>query len=408
MPCSHLRFLVVEDHEFQRNALVQLLNTLGADAVHGVEDGAAALRVIGDPDRPVDIVISDLAMPGMDGMEFVRHLSETGARVSLILTSAVDRDLLASVANMAHAYKVRLLGVVAKPATLVKLTPLVERYRLSTPEPNVDTTFPLAEIAQAWTDDEFEPWFEPKVDLTTGGVRGMSAVPRWLHSQQGMLEAPAFMPSIKARGLNDDFVWLMLRKSAAQCRRWHDQGHGLVVTVNLSFDSLTDVNMATRVHQIAQKEGLDPRFMVLCVTEAALNTEMGRALENLARLRVLGFGLGIDEFGSGLMAVEQLALIAFTELKIRSSFVTGADCDETVRAGLAVGLELANQLTLKTVAGGIASKQEWNLLHEWGCGLGQGPFISVPLQGEAVHGWLSRWRNQHGPTIPLAPAARCL
>jgi EAL domain-containing protein (putative c-di-GMP-specific phosphodiesterase class I)/DNA-binding NarL/FixJ family response regulator len=394
MPCKNLRFLVVEDHEFQRKVLVQLLTMLGAQAVYGAEDGIAALRVMRDPDRPVDIVISDLAMPGMDGMEFVRHLSESGARVSLILTSAVDRTLLASVGSMAQAYKVNLLGVVPKPVTAVKLTPLIEQYRASKPLPSSPTgRYPLEEIARAWSQDEFEPWFEPKVELASGQVKGMSAVPRWQHQQEGMLAGEDFLPSIAARGLNDDFVWMMLRKSAAQCREWSDKGNDVTVSVNVAFDSLTDVDLAARVQQIAQKEGLEPRMLILSVTEAALNTELARALENLARLRVMGFGLGIDDFGSGLMATEQLSRVAFTELKIGDAFVTGSDFDETIRAGLAVSLETASQLKVQSVAGGIRSKEEWNLLHEWGCVLGQGPFISPPLAGSAVSRWLRHWRD---------------
>ena len=397
MPCTGLRFLVVEDEDFQRKALAQLLTTLGAEAVYSADNGQTALQVVWDCDRPLDIVVSDLDMPGMDGMEFIRHLGETGSDASLILTSAVEPELLDAVANMARAYKVDLLGAVCKPPTAVKLRPLIESHRSSRPEQRrQDDRFSLAEITQAWADDEFEPWFEPTVELATGVVRALSTVPRWQHPKLGMIDAPAFMGSIEARGLNDDFAWLMLRKSALQCRRWHTQGNELKVTVNLSFSTLTDVNMATRVQQIARLEGLDPRFMVLTVSERALNTGLARALENLARLRVMGFGLGIDDFGSGLMAVEQLALVAFTEMKIDASLVTGADAADSGRAGLAVALELASQLKLKAVAGGIASKHEWNLLYEWGCVLGQGPFISPALRSDAVAFWLSRWRQQRG------------
>ena len=132
MPCKSLRFLVVEDHDFQRGALVRLLKTLGAPTVYDAGDGHAALQVIRDSSRPVDIVISDLAMPGMDGMEFVRHLGETGARVSLILASAVDDALLASVGAMAHADEISLLGVIGKPPTAAKLAPLIEAHRRGT------------------------------------------------------------------------------------------------------------------------------------------------------------------------------------------------------------------------------------------------------------------------------------
>lgn len=394
MPCSNLRFLVVEDHEYQRRMLVQLLNSLGAQAVHSAEDGHAALQVLRDPDRPVDIVVSDLAMPEMDGMEFIRNLSDTGAKVSLILASALEPKLLASIANMARAYKVLLLGAIAKPLSAAKLTPLIKQHRSAGPgSEDVGAAYSLDEIAEAWTQNEFVPCFEPKVDLSTGEVRGMHASPWWSHPVDGLLPAETFMPSIQARGLNDDFVWLMVQKSAAQCKRWQSKGLKLVVSVNLPFDSLSDVNLAARIKRIVEKEDLEPRYMVLSVTEAALDTQLAKALENLARLRMDGFGLAIDDFGSGQMAVEQLSLVAFTELKIKSSFVADAHGNDSARAGLAVGLELAHQLKLQTVADGIQSKEEWTLLHEWGCDLGQGPFISGPLRQEAVFAWLAQWKG---------------
>lgn len=396
MPCSGLKFLVVEDHEFQRRALVRILRTLGAEAVHRAEDGRSAFKVLSDPDRPIDIIISDLSMPGMDGMEFVRHLSESGSRVSLILTSALEPNLLASIANMARAYKVNLLGVMSKPPSAVKLVRLVEIHRMGTEPASLEAQFSLEDIADAWTHNEFEPWFEPKVDLVTGAVRGLHATARWRHPAIGVLEDEAFMPSVRARGLNDDLVWLMLQKSAAHCRQLQLKGFELEVSVSLSLQALTDVNIASRVTQIAQKENLDPRLIVLSVSEKALDTDLAKALENLARLRVDGFGLAIDDFGSGLMAVEQLSLVAFTELKIDSSLVTGAKVDESARAGLAIGIELANQLKLKTVAAGIRSKDEWKLLHEWGCELGQGPFISAPLPSDAVPSWLRSWPGLPG------------
>lgn len=392
MPGSNLRFLVVEDHEFQRRSLVQLLRTLGAKTVHAAEDGRSALQVLRDPDRPVDIVISDVDMPGMDGMEFIRNLGESGARVSLILASALDPPLLASIAGMARAYQVRLLGALGKPAAAVKLTPLLELHRAQqagTVAP--EALFTFDEIADAWTHHELEPWFAPRVHLETGAVVAMDTQPRWQHPHRGLLAPPDFLPSIAARGLRDDFAWLMLQKGVVQCRAWQRAGLDLQVAASLGFDSLADVQLSVRIRQLVQNEDLDPARLVLGVREQALEQATPRVLENLARLRMDGFGLAIDDFGSGAMAIEQIGQVAFTEVKVGAAFVAGVDRDEAARAGLAVALELAGQMKLRTVADGIANKGEWKLLRDWGCQLAQGPFVAPPLPAAEVAGWLARW-----------------
>jgi EAL domain-containing protein (putative c-di-GMP-specific phosphodiesterase class I)/ActR/RegA family two-component response regulator len=391
MPCSNLSFLVVEDHDLQRQILARLLQSLGARGVETAADGASALEVLRDPTRHVDIVISDLSMPGMDGMEFIRNLSETGERVSLIITSALEPSLLASVANMARVYKVRLLGVLPKPPSAAKLMPLVKLHRARLPDDeDPAAVFSFDDISEAWTHDDFEVWFEPRVSLDTGVAKVMQAVPRWKHSARGVLPPDVFMASMRARGLADDFVWLMLQKSLAQCSTWQDSGLDLAVAFSLDFESLTDVNMSVRIRQTALNQGIKPGDVILGVSESALHTDRGKALENLARLRVDGFRLSLDDFGTGSMDVERLGLVAFTDLKVKSSFVTGAHADPSARAGLAIGLEAAKRLKLMTVGDGIASEQEWKLLHDWGCDQGQGTFVSPAMEAGKVGRWVTR------------------
>jgi EAL domain-containing protein (putative c-di-GMP-specific phosphodiesterase class I) len=393
VPCRDLRFLVVEDHDFQRKLFMQMLQSLGAAAVHGAEDGAAAMRVLRDPDRPVDVVISDLAMPGMDGMAFVRHLSESGARVSLILASALEPELLLSTAHMARAYAVDLLGVISKPPTAVKLTPLLQLHRARTQGGAVDAlAYGFDEIADAWASGAFETWFEPKVELATGAVRGMHAVARWRHPTQGLLAPEAFMPSIRARGLQEDFMWKMLRNSAARCGQWLAAGHTLAVSLPLGLASVADLQIADRAARIVRNEDLEARHIILGVAEPALEAGTAKPLENLARLRLQGFGLAIDDFGHGAMALDRLAQFAFTELRIGPAQVAGWERDAGARAELAVALEAAQQLRVKAVADGVASAGQWQLLREWGCDLAQGPFIAPALPGEAVTGWLAGWK----------------
>src|SRR5882762_1404360 len=225
MLITNLRFLVAEDHEFQRSVLVRMLESLGAKAVHEAADGHGALKILQDPSRPVDIVISDLEMPGMDGMEFVRHLGETGIRVSIILASALERKLLASIATMSEAYGINLLGVVEKPITPAKLEALItlhkpaqaQRGRPQTTGP----TFTLEEIAAGLLkNDEFEPFFQPKVELATGRVKGAEALARWRHPQHGIIAPYAFIEPLEDNDLIDELAWVMLRKAAAFCSTW--------------------------------------------------------------------------------------------------------------------------------------------------------------------------------------------
>src|SRR6476661_5112564 len=100
MGIEDLHFLVAEDHDFQRKTLVRMLSGLGAKSISEAANGKAALDIFTDLVHPVDIIVSDLDMPGMDGMEFMRHLGELGVPVSVILSSALDPSLISSVETM--------------------------------------------------------------------------------------------------------------------------------------------------------------------------------------------------------------------------------------------------------------------------------------------------------------------
>ncbi|MGE5617120.1 MAG: response regulator, partial [Bacillota bacterium] len=128
MRIEDLRFLVVEDHDFQRMALTNLLTTLGASHVHEAPNGRAALTLFQDMGRFVDIVVSDLDMPDMDGLEFIRHLGLARMPVSVILMSALGRQVIESTEVMTGAYGVKLLGALEKPVTAAALKALIERH----------------------------------------------------------------------------------------------------------------------------------------------------------------------------------------------------------------------------------------------------------------------------------------
>jgi len=397
MLIANLRFLVAEDHEFQRSVLVRMLESLGAKAVHEAADGHGALKILQDPTRPVDIVISDLEMPGMDGMEFVRHLGETGVRVSIILASALERKLLASIATMSEAYGINLLGVVEKPITPAKLEALITLHKPAQVQwgrsKTAGPTFTLEEIAAGLKNNEFEPFFQPKVELATGRVKGAEALARWRHPQHGIIAPYAFIEPLEDNDLIDELAWVMLRKAAAFCSTWRSAGLEATVSVNLSLKSLTDTRLADRVTELVLSENLEPRHMVLELTESAATTDVGKALENLARLRIKGFGLSIDDYGTGYSSMQQLTRIAFTELKIDQSFVTNATKQESAKVILESSLDMARKLNITAVAEGVETQADWNLLRQLGCGLAQGFFIARPMEAGAYPNWVRGWKH---------------
>ena len=397
MSIAHLRFLIAEDHDFQRSLLVRMLESLGAKTVHEAADGHGALKILEDPARPVDIVISDLEMPGMDGMEFVRHLGENGVRISIILASALERKLLASIETMSEAYGINLLGVVEKPLTPAKLMPLIKLHKPAPVErggsKTANPTFTLEEIATGLKNDEFEPFFQPKVELATGRVKGAEALARWRHPQKGIVPPYAFIQTLEDGGLIDALAWVMLRKAAAFCSHWRSAGLEATVSVNLSLKSLTDIQLAERVTELVLSQTLEPRHVVLELTESAATTDVGKALETLARLRIKGFGLSIDDYGTGYSSMQQLTRIAFTELKIDQSFVTDATRQESARVILESSLDMAKKLGITSVAEGVETQADWNLLRQLGCGLAQGYFIARPMQAGDYLNWVRGWNQ---------------
>ena len=392
---AELRFLVVEDHGFQRWVMGNLLEGMGAKCVFSAADGAAALEVLASLDPPPDVVVSDLDMPGMDGMEFIRHIGDMGHPVSLILVSSLERSLIASVESMARAYGVKLLGAIEKPATATKLGNLINlhdaqakaRHRASS------QAFSVAEITEGLKRDEFEPFFQPKVEMKTRRIVGAEALARWRHPQKGLVVPESFIPQMEANGLIDALTESILMRAALNCRLWQFAGLDVSVSVNLSIKCLEDVALSDRMMKLVVGQGLEPRHVTFEVTESAAMSDVGKTLEILSRLRMKGFGLSIDDYGTGYASMQRLSRVPFTELKIDQVFVKDAPTQPSSRAMLESSLEMAQKLRIVAVAEGVESKVEWDLLRQLECPVAQGFLIAGPMSAAEFLDW-SRVRPQ--------------
>lgn len=388
MKTSELNFMVIEDDDFQRKMLVNMLSSLGAASVCDASNGKVALDRLRDANSsPVDVLLCDLNMPEMDGMEFLRHLGQEHLNIAIVIISALESSLLASVGKMARMYGIKLLGVIEKPVRQGGLKELLSKYERSECKTQQGAAaaagFSLEEILQGVREKQFEPFFQPKVDFKTGRITGAEALARWIHPQQGVAAPCSFIPQLEQAGEMDGLTFQILEKSARACRFMHDKGYPITVSVNLSLTSLTDVTLADRIIQMVRNAGVDMKHIILEVTESAAMTNAAPALENLARLRMHGFGLSIDDYGTGYSSMQQLTRIAFSELKIDQSFVMDITTNKMSNVIVRSSIEMAHKMQLKSVAEGVEYQRDWDTLKGMECDTAQGYFISKPVHLDA-------------------------
>ena len=387
-PIAELRFLVVEDHGFQRWLLTNALAGMGAQLTYGAADGKEALEILADREPPVDIIITDLDMPGMDGLEFIRHLGALHYPASLIVASAMQPALITTVVSMAREYGVPLLGTIAKPVTEAKLREALKNWMGSAPLAAApEPEFAPQEIESAMARGEFVPYFQPQVDLLTNRITGAEALVRWRHPQWRVVRPASFMAMVESSEFLDDLTASMFTQVIEACAGWRKAGLKAGVSINVSIKSLRDVKFADRLVAQVREAGLEPQDLVIEITETAAVASLGETLENLGRLRMRGFGLSIDDFGIGYSSMDRLARLPFTELKIDRSFVANASTQPSSRAMLESSLDAALKLGLTSVAEGVESRAEWELVRSLKCDLAQGYYIARPMQGSEVLEW---------------------
>ena len=397
MRLAQMSVMVVEDHGFQRRMALRLLGELGVVRVFEAADGIAALDALERMDAAPDVVIVDLDMPGMDGIEFIGHVAQRKLARAVIVASALEAALLNTVQTMTRAYGLRVLGCVEKPLTALKLADTLALYDGSEVDTAAEDELHLdaAAIDEGLERDEFVPFFQPQVEIANGKVVSVEALARWRRADGQVVRPAQFIGLVEREGRIDRLTDRLLEKACAWKRRWSKLGLELRVSVNVSMLSLGQVEAADRYQQIVRSHGVDPRDVVLELTESAVMGEAAHALNVLARLRLKGFGLSIDDFGTGYSSLAQLSHIPFTELKIDSSFVTGAAQQPRKRAVVEASLDLARKLDLTVVAEGVETVEEWQMLAELGCSTAQGYLISRPVPGDQIADVVAHWRRPH-------------
>ncbi|ASU40406.1 diguanylate cyclase [Herbaspirillum sp. meg3] len=400
--------LIVDDSPLQRLHTVGLMRDLGVEMIYEAGDGHEALELLGLLRLPPSLVIVDLEMPGMDGVEFIQQLQLRKLNFPLIVASSRERSLLASVETMIEALGMHILGALQKPLNQEKILGALNSFGNSLALKEKDSVLPVVreiDLQMAIRNHEIVAYYQPKVDIRTGMLKGVEALARWIHPQAGMIPPNHFIPLAESSGLIHELTLSMLEQAMAQAALWNERGLSLKVAVNLSPLSLDIPSFVQKVSDLLARHALLAEQIVLEITESSVVANLGSALGTLARFRLKGFGLSIDDYGTGFSSMQQLARIPFTELKIDRSFVHGAHTRQNLRVILQSALDMAKRLELETVAEGIETIEDWRLLQDSGCTLGQGYLIAKPMLPSELPIWLKGHHRRLGELRPQHDAA---
>ena len=385
--------LLLDDDPFMLKLLGLLLASLGYTGVTGCESGRAALDWIDAADRAPDLILLDLNMPGMDGVEFVRHLVERRYSGALILVSGEDDRMLLAAESLVRAHRITVLGRLHKAVTPAALAALLDPWvPHALGRPSVaKKVYRADEVRAAIVNGELENHYQPTVVVASGRVIGVEALVRWRHPVDGLVFPDQFIGVAEEHDLIDELTMSVLRAALTHARRWHDMRLALRMSINVSMDNLASLDFPDAVAAQVLAAGVAPQDVVLEVTESRLMKDLRTPLEVLARLRLKRFSLSIDDFGTGHSSLAQLRNFPFDELKVDRGFVHGACADETLRAIYDASLGLAKQLGMGIVAEGVEDRDDWDFLCRTGCAMAQGYFIARPMPAEAVPGWIQAW-----------------
>jgi EAL domain-containing protein (putative c-di-GMP-specific phosphodiesterase class I) len=235
-------------------------------------------------------------------------------------------------------------------------------------------------MQQAIENGDFLLQYQPRVHLATGAIVGAEALIRWQHPVFGLQPPDRFLPAAEQTGLILDIgEWGLRRAARFAAALNRARSLPLPLSVNLSRVHFRRRDLPRTLQRIVIESGIDPSWLTLDLTESIFADPTAEMLDTLHRLRDLGFGISIDDFGTGASSIRHLGTFPLTEIKVDRSFVAGIDGNEYNRAVMESVLRIGAALDVAVTAEGIEARPERMKLVELGCPFGQGYLFSPPL-----------------------------
>ena len=389
-----LRILVAEDHPAQRQVIVSMLVQHGACVVDEVEDGWQALSSL--ESKKYDLMICDLGMPGLDGIQLMRHLSRLDDLPQLIFCSSHADDILQSVRRFGGHYHLPVLACLEKPFSAVQQSSLLQQcvQTLSASDASHSLerlVFTREELEEAMQAGQIQPWYQPKMDPQTLEVVSVEALARWHHPEHGVLTPQVFLPQVDALDLSEQLLCTILKQAAVDCCAWDIKfpQKKLGVAVNINVREFDKPDMPEKLNGIVQSMHLAPGRITLELTETQPLDNLSLSLENAIRLRVMGFNLALDDFGAGYSGFHHLREIPANSVKIDRMLVHQAAGDPSAEKLLGFAVRMLQSQNVSVVVEGVSRPQDFELVKQLQVDLVQGFFLAEPMSRSSLDSFIT-------------------
>jgi EAL domain-containing protein (putative c-di-GMP-specific phosphodiesterase class I) len=383
------RALVIDDDPLFQIVISEGLRSSGVTIIDTADDGIEGLEALTNADDTVDLIAVDLQMPNMTGVDVIRELGRIGFKGSVIIISSEASNLRGAVENMAKLLGVDILGALGKPLDVDALHALIHSEHENKQGAN-SKLLSRAQVIKAIENRDLIPYFQPKVSLKTRSVTGFEVLARHVENESGA--APLnYLDAIEKFGLSIDFLCAMIAQAAELIDVWETPYRSLKLSFNLTPLAVQDSGLPDRLLSAVVRAGLDPKSVTFEITENHLLECTAASLEVLSLMRLYGFDLSIDDFGTGATSIEQLRTFPFTELKIDGRFMMTSESDEFSRLTVETSAKLAGMLGMTVVAEGVETPAAILFARRSGADEVQGFHFARPMSAEKTRNWLKAY-----------------
>ncbi|OWY38712.1 hypothetical protein CEK28_11500 [Xenophilus sp. AP218F] len=353
--------LIVEDSPSQREALAALCRVIPGAEVLEASDGRWA-QLIAQQQPKLDLVITDINMPGMDGIELVQALSHMVKLPALLFLSGHVPELLDNCALAAEQLGFAHCGSMAKPIDpdrfLEQVSHLLEAHR---EQRGPEIAIPLTDIITGLAHNQFCAFYQPIFNQHNAQAEQVEALARWHHPQHGLLGPGYFIDRLEHEGA----ILLLTRRmvqTSLDLLAGNPWARHLRVSINLSRQLLHEREFFDWLLREIELRAISPNQIVLEITETLAFHNLGNTLASLLRMRMRGLELSLDDFGTGHTNMEHLRNLPLTELKLDRSLILGIHRDSRSQSILNGIVQIGRELSLRMVAEGIDNSGDLNYL----------------------------------------------